>query len=333
MAETYKHLWPEIIDFETLHAAYIKARRGKRYSDEALRFGCGLEEQLLQLQYELCSGTYRVGPYRAFTIREPKRRKIAALPFRDRVVQHALVAVIEPIWEARFIYDSYACRVGKGTHAGADRLTSFLRRAHQTWVSTYVLKADVRSYFASINHEVLRGLIHKRVACRETLRLISEIIDSWEPDSGTGIPIGNLSSQLFANIYLHELDKYTKHTLREHFYLRYMDDFVILSPDKAHLNATQHQIGAFLDERLRLRLNRKTRIFPAECGIDFLGYKIWRTHRLLRKPSIRRMRRRFADFRTGRVSTGEMRATVASWIGHCQHANTYTLRKRVLGGY
>jgi RNA-directed DNA polymerase len=212
-------------------------------------------------------------------------------------------------------------------------VTNFLRRTHHMWPSTYVLKADIQSYFASVNHEVLRGLIRKRIACRETLWLTNKIIDSWKPHSGTGIPIGNLSSQLFANVYLHELDKYIKHALRESFYVRYMDDFVALSPDKAHLNALQHRVGAFLNEQLRLRLNRKTRIFPAECGIDFLGYKIWRTHRLLRKSSIRRMRRRFAGFRAGRVSPDEMRATVASWIGHCQHASTYTLRKRVLGGY
>jgi len=332
MVQTYRNLWSQIANFEALHTAYLAARRGKRYTTQVLRFSSDLEVQLLMLLDELQSGAYKVGPYRTFWVTDPKAREVAALPFRDRVVQHALVSAIEPIWEARFIHDSYACRVGRGTHAGANRLTAFLRRGHRMWSQTYVLKGDIKSYFASIDHVALRGLLSRRIACTETLHLINDIIDSWRPVDGVGIPIGNLSSQLFANVYLHELDKYVKQVLHEQFYLRYMDDFVILGEDKSHLNVVRLRIKEFLQDRLSLVLNRKTAIFPADCGIDFLGYKIWRTHRLLRKRSIIRMRKKIARFHAGHITREEMRASIASWIGHCGHADTHTLRSAILGG-
>ena len=189
-----------------------------------------------------------------FTIYEPKQRQIAALPFRDRVVHHALCRVIEPIWEARFIHDSYACRIGKGTHAGADRLTQFLREARREG-EVYVLKMDVRAYFPGVQHGILLQLLARRIRCSETMRLIEEIISSW-PVSGTGVglPIGNLTSQLCANIYLHELDQFAKQDLKAKRYLRYMDDAVIVHNDKKWLRAAHKSIAEFLDEQLCLQL-------------------------------------------------------------------------------
>lgn len=336
MAKTYPYLFEQITDFSNLHVAYLAARRGKRYSADALHFGANLEEGLLALREELRQGSYRTGHYNVFMVHEPKARQIAALPFRDRVAHHALCRVIEPIWEARFIRDSYACRVGKGTHACANRLTQFLRQAERRWPGeVYGLKLDVRSYFPSINHAILLGLLRRHIACDRTLALITEIVGSWPVNGGeTGLPIGNLTSQLFANVYLHELDLFVKQELHAKMYVRYMDDAVIVAGDRGWLRDAQAQIAAFLAEQLRLRLNRKTEIFPAAQGINFLGYRIWATHRLLRRDSVRRMRRRLRAFRArwqrGEPILQELDASVQSWLGHARHANTYRLRRCTL---
>lgn len=332
MAKTYRHLWPQITSFETLHAAYLKARKGKRYTAGVLRFSAGLEERLLELQEELRERRYRISEYHRFNVYEPKKREVASLPFRDQVVQHALIAVIEPVFDKRLIYDSYACRVGKGNHAGADRITGWLRRAHRMWSETYVLKADVKSYFASVDHDVLKKLFRRRIACDGALWLTDLFVDSWNAESGRGIPIGNLTSQLYANIYLHELDRFVKYDLRVKFYLRYMDDFVVIGSDKTELNVLRAQIDRFLQEHLKLRLNSRTSVFPEDQGIDFLGYRIWRTHRLLRKRSVKRMRRWIRAWRKGKVYTEEIEASVAAWLGHAEHADTYNLQRELLGG-
>ena len=332
MPKTYRQLWPRITAFETLHDAYLKARKGKRYTPGVLRFSARLEERLLGLQEELQKRRYRISPYHRFSVYEPKKREVAALPFREQVAQHALIAVVEPIFDTRFIYASYACRAGKGTHAGADRITNWLRRAHRMWPQTYVLKADVKSYFASVDHAILKDLLRRRIQCDGTLWLMDLFIDSWNAETGRGIPIGNLTSQLYANIYLHELDRFVKHELRQRFYLRYMDDFVVIGPDKTGLNVVRTRIDRFLREHLRLRLNSRTSIFPERQGVDFLGYRIWRTHRLLRKRSVRRMRRRIRAWRKGKVEAEEMEASVAAWLGHAEHANTYNLQRKLLGG-
>jgi len=334
MAKTYKNLYPKIYDFRNLHAAYLKARRGKRYKDDVLSFSAHLEESLIQLQNELIWHTYQTGAYKSFCVYEPKKRLIMALPFRDRVAHHAICNIIEPIWEKRFISDSYACRVEKGTHAGVDRLTRSLRWCRRTWGRTYCFKADVLKYFASIDHNALKKLLRKRIACPDTLGLCDAIIDSVGDD--TGIPIGNLTSQLFANIYLHELDEFVKYTLRERFYVRYMDDFIVLSSDKNHLHAIRKKVEEFLWDKLRLRLNRKTQIFPVKSrGVDFLGYRTWPTHRLIRKSSIKRMKRKLKfinqDYRMGKISLKQIKTSIMSWVAHCKHADTYRLRQKIVG--
>ena len=332
----FKRLYPLIYSFDNVYAAYLKARRGRRYDGEVLWFSMRLEDELTQLYHELATETYRTGEYRTFIVREPKRREVAALPFRDRVAHHAICNVIEPRFDKTFIAHSYACRSGKGTHAGANQLTAWLRRLHRQGVAPYVLKADVRQYFASVDHEVLIAILARKIACERTLDLLARIIRGAGRD-GRGIPIGNLTSQLFANLYLNELDQFVKHELRARYYLRYMDDFVILHPSKAQLRQWRYAIATFLGDRLRLTLNGRTRMFPASQGIDFLGYRIWRTHRLLRKRSVRDMRRKLRRFERqrarGDVSLEHIRASVQSWIGHARHANTYTLRRRMFADF
>ncbi|PZM64869.1 reverse transcriptase domain-containing protein [Paenibacillus dendritiformis] len=333
MPRRFGELYPQIYDFENLHTAYLKARKNKRFRHEVMLFSSNLEENLIQLQNELIWKMYRTSPYREFIVYEPKMRHIKALPFRDRVVQHAVNNVIEPLFEPTFIYDTYACRVGKGMHAGSDRLVSWLQETHRKWDGrVYVLKADIAKYFPSIDHDILIRLLWRKIKCKETMQLLQHIVRGTE-ENNVGIPVGNLTSQLFANVYLSQLDHYVKETLRVRYYVRYMDDFVILHHDKQELHRLHDDIERFLRLRLRLRLNPKTAIFPASQGINFLGYRTWRTHRLVRKSSIIRMKRKMRKFRRGfaegKVDLEEVNRTVQSWIGHVKHANSYNLRKKL----
>lgn len=337
VAKTYNNLYEQIYTFDRLHAAYLRARKGKRNRLEVMQFSQDLEGNLIALQNELIWQTYTTGIYRLFTVPEPKERLVAALPFRDRVVQHAIVEVIEPLWEARFISDSYACRVGKGTHAGADKAQSMLRAVARRHSKVYVLKADISKFFKSIDHDVTKRLIRKKIACKRTLALLDQIIDS-SPD---GLPIGNLTSQLLANVYLHELDIFAKHSLRERHYMRYMDDFCIVHHDKAHLQQLRATIEAFLWRELRLTTNAKTQVFPVAMshgrGLDFLGYRIWPTHRRLRKSSISRMSRTLRklqkQYARGQVGLDKISQSVSSWLAHAAHADTLGLRRSLLSRF
>lgn len=332
--KTYKHLYEQVYQFDNLYNAYLKARRGKRQRAEVLRFEANLEGELVQLQNELMWGMYCTGPYRVFKVYEPKERVAAALPFRDRVLQHSLVATIEPIWEKRFYYHSYACRPGKGAHAGADRVQQWLREVKRAHGRVYCLKADVRSYFASVNHEALIKILSRRICCPRTMGLCRNIIETWAP----GIPIGNLTSQLFANIYLNEFDQYIKQ-LKVKRYIRYMDDWVVVHHDKEYLRAVKKLAEEWLLGELDLRLNQKTQIFPVSLwrgrALDFLGYRIWPTHRRLRKGSIQRMRRRLRKmqqlYRAGLIGLKDIYQRIMSWIGHAIHADSYRIRQKLLG--
>ena len=310
-----------------------------------------MEHHLLQLQSELRDQTYRPGPYHNFYIREPKRRLVSAAPFRDRVVHHALCQLIEPIWEPRFIHTSYACRLGKGTHKALDQCHTHVRRYR------YAFQGDIVKYFPSIDHQIMRGLLARRIADPQVMWLIDRILDSgvgiqvseypmaYFPGDGLfaalrprGLPIGNLTSQFWANVYLHELDKFAKHGLRCHAYLRYMDDFVLFADDKQQLHAWKTAIRDFLASHLRLVLHpKKSLVFPVKVGIDFCGFRIYSTHRRLRRSSLRRFVRRFRRqreaYRHGELSLEEMTTSVRSWIAHAAHGDTWRLRGRLFADY
>lgn len=333
MAKTYKNLYSQICEFDNIYAAYLKARRNKRYKAEVLKFSARLEENIIDIQNHLVWKSYQVGHYKYFTVYEPKERLIAALPFRDRVVHHALCNIIEPIFERSMIHDSYACRIGQGVLAGVNRTTYFLRAARAAWGRVYCLKGDIKKFFPSIDHDALKHITRKKITCPNTLDLIESIIDS--SGSGTGLPIGNLTSQLWANAYLNELDHYVKEALGIKYYIRYMDDFVILHHDKKYLHSILDEISGFLENTLKLALNGKTQVFPAgPQGIDFLGYRIWPDYRLLRKANILRNKRKFRKYQrlyvSGEIDIKEISAGIASWIAHCKHADTWRLRNKVL---
>lgn len=327
---THKNLFGRIAAFETLHEANKKSRSGKRSRPSCLRFEAQLEDNLIQLQHELLAGEYRLSGYRSFAVHEPKTRTITALiSYRDRVAQQALMDIIEPLFEPSFISDSYACRAGKGTHAGANRAQRMMVSRLRSHGKLYALKADVRRYFASINHETLKALVRRKIACQKTLQLIDTIIDSYHTPgrAGTGIPIGNLTSQLFANIYLDALDQRVKCRLSEKHYVRYMDDFVILHHDKDRLRYLRVDIELFLADQLRLELNHKTQIFPVAArngrGLDFLGYHIWPHKRRLRKDSLKRFKRRVRrlqrQYAAGAIDIRDIKRQLASWLAHAKH--------------
>lgn len=263
---TVNKLWEKVIDFENIYHAYRAASRGKRYRQESLDFKYALEDNLCAITNELVWDMYQPSPMRQFWIVEPKRRLISAPAFRDRVVHHALCQVIEPVFEKRFISESFACRVWRGTHAAMQHVLRCTQQAKRQWQKYYVLKCDVNKFFPSVHHDTLKRIIGRAIRDKKVLHLIDIIIRSYESpeQDGRGIPIGALTSQIFANIYLDQLDHYLKEECQVKYYARYMDDFVILHKDKKVLQQLLCKIEDYLHDKLLLNLNPKTGIFPGK---------------------------------------------------------------------
>jgi retron-type reverse transcriptase len=302
------------------------ASRGKHEMSEVLRFAENLEENLIVVQNELIWHMWTPRPYRRFIVNEPKTREIAAPDFRDRVIHHALVQIIEPMLDSKMIDTSYACRSGRGTHGGILKASRFIRECRAKFCNFYILKGDVSKYFHSVDHTVLKRILRRTIRCRDTLWLLDRIIDSGA-EGDVGLPIGALTSQLFANIYLDQLDHFVKETLREHYYLRYMDDFVVLCSEKASLRTSRERIEEFLNQELKLRLNPKTDVYPWYHGLNFCGYRIWPTHTLPRKANVLRMQRRLNRMSrlclAGRLATENVQSVLMSWFGYMKHCNSY----------
>jgi retron-type reverse transcriptase len=308
-----------------MYYACRAASLGKRYREDVLRFNHRREENLIELINRLIWDMYKPLPLREFWIIEPKKRLISAPAFRDRVVHHALLQVIEPVFENRFIKETFACRMGKGTHAAMRHTAWCARAAKHKWGSYYVLKCDVHKFFHSIDHEMLKDIIRRAIRDPKVLNLIDIIIDSHDSgEAGKGIPIGALPSQLFANIYLDPLDHYLKEECRVKYYARYMDDFVILHNDKTYLRGLLSSIQGFL-ENLELTLNPKTGIFPDKHGIDFCGYRIWPTHVKPRKSTVlrakRRLRKMALRYETNPRILEHAKASLNSFLGYITHCN------------
>lgn len=343
MAKTYKNLFEELTSFKNLLLAAGKSQKGKRMKPNTAKFNFFLEKELLRLQQELLSQTYRPGTYRNFFVYEPKPRLISAAPYRDRVVHHAFCNVIEPLFDKTFIFDSYACRIDKGTHIALDRAQRFLR------ANKYVLQCDIRKYFPSINHDILLSIIARKIKDEKVLWLAKLIIDSSpnlnQPTSqrvnestSHGIPIGNLTSQFFANLYLNELDYFVKFGLREKYYIRYMDDFLLFGNGKVHLNEKRAEIAQFLEDRLKLNLHsKKSNIFPARVGVEFLGFRIFRDYRRLKRENVKRFLKRMKNlqrlFSQGAVSVNEISNSLRCWVAHASYGNTYKLREKLLARF
>jgi len=349
---TINEVFDSICDFEELYAAYRDARKQKRYRRDVMEYAEQLEANLITTQNELIWGTYEVGPYRPFYVTIPKLRLVMALQFRDRVVQHALYRRMNPFYDKLFIEDSYACRIGKGSHKAADRLQYWMRQvSRKPGAPWYYLKLDISKYFYRVNHRTLLDILKTRIADERLLRLLDTIINSEDTAFGlpagmgpeecpeelwltdVGMPIGNLTSQLFANIYLNEMDQYAKHQMRIHYYIRYMDDIIILHQDKAELANFRDEIADFLRDNLQLDLNKKTAIRPVELGVDFVGYRIYATHRKLKKSTAYRIMRRTKtlsmQLAAGEISREEFDRVIASYRGVLSHCNSHGLRQRL----
>lgn len=336
MPKTYKNLYRQLCSFQHLHNAWLAAKRHKRYQYAILVFEHNLEDNLLCLLASLKDATYQVSGYRYFYVYEPKKRQVACLTsFGDRVIQHAVCSLLEPIFDPMFIAMSFACRKGKGTHAGvasAERMMRAVKRSHG---KVFALKCDIRKYFENINHAILLSLIARKITDKKMLDLLSKVIGSFREDCG--LPLGNLTSQLFANIYLHTLDVYLKYDLKVEYYIRYMDDFVIFHHDKQHLHRLRKNIEDWLSENLRLELNAKTAIFPISSQqgrpLDFLGYRILPNRRLLRRNAIKKVTKKLGQlhkaYADGKIEFCDIKLRIASHMAHAKHADTDGLLRRI----
>ena len=351
----------DIFSFGNIYKCYLKCRRNKRNTVNALKFELNAEENILKLEKALKNKTYHPSRSILFFVKKPKLREIFAADFRDRVVHHALVSYLEPIFEKIFIYDSFSCRKDKGTHKGVKRLQSFIGKASQNGVvKTYYLQLDIKSYFTSINKEILFNLIKRRTNNKNVLWLTEKIIFNdctknyilrnklnlfdklacekslFGKENKVGVPIGNLTSQFFANVYLNELDQFVKHSLRCRYYVRYTDDFVLLDSSKEKLSGWIEEIGEFLESRLKLRFNpRRTKLQPVSNGVDFLGYIIRKDYILVRRRVINNMdiKLRYSKQRGLKGLNYEMleglRSSLQSYLGHFRWANSYRLKERL----
>lgn len=355
-------MYEEICHLEHLLQAHRRAQLDNRYKRKICAFTFSLEENLLRLRWELLQDVYIPRPYTYFMLHDPKTRAIAAPDIRDRVVQHALVDVIQPLFERQFINDSYACRANKGTHFAAQRLKRFLMAArsfHGKNTPIYVLQCDIRKFFQSVSWEILLTIIGKTVKCPKTMTLVHTIVTTHQSaavskiangtqmslfdqviptnpsisvETRTGLPIGNLTSQLFANIYLNELDHFVKEMLRVRWYARYMDDFLILHSDRTYLKRLKDTIDSYLQNTLHLSLHPdKLTIKNVSDGVPFVGYRIFYDHILVRGSTLHRIERNYhakaKQVKHNRLTRQKLAETKASIIGHLKHANSYGLTK------
>lgn len=289
--KSYSGLWDRFVSFDNLVAAYENMRKNKKLRLESMKTHCDYMAVICAIRERLLDGTWSQKQYRTFTVsNETKIRHIEAPDFADRIVHHALVQILEPIYERRFIFDSYSCRKGKGFHSASDRLKYFMRKAQGMWglKEAYVVQCDISKFFASIRHQVLFDILARSVRERQLLNICERAIIVPSNNTGVGIPIGALTSQLMANVYLDGLDHFVKENMLAKFYLRYADDFVIIASDKHTAHTMMDDVNWFVQTQLCLKLNPKSSVYPLHHGIDFCGYKTFVTHRLPRKRNVKR---------------------------------------------
>jgi retron-type reverse transcriptase len=329
----YGDLWSEVIAFENLLQASKQAQKGKRFRDNVLEFNYNLESELFSLQRDLQTMTYRTGAYKTFEIVEPKRRLISAAPYRDRVVHHALCNIIVPIFDRTFIHNSYANRVGKGNHRALKQFVEFSRN------NRYVLQCDICKYFPSIDRLTLKAQIRRKIKCPDTLWLIDLIVDSSNPqepigDRQRGLPIGNLTSQFFANVYLSGFDRFVKEQLQVKNYLRYVDDFALFHSDRAFLADARCQVEAYL-ESIYLTIHPiKSQLFETKYGTNFVGFRVLRDRLRVRSENLRRGRRRLRVMKKacqlGAIERNKLDLSIQSWFAHLGHAQSWHLRQKII---
>ena len=336
-------MYEEIYRFRNLYRAYKLAARGKRHKRDVTVFELNLSENLWRLYDALESKTYCPAPYYHFTIHDPKTREIQALRFGDRVVQRSLCDnALRPWFDARLIYDCAACRKNKGTHFAMRRLSGFMSAYYrQHGAKGWVLKCDIRKYFDSVDHEALKARL-RRFPDPDVREMLFRIVDSFNADTGKGLPMGNQTSQWFALYYLDGIDRIIKEKYRIRYYTRYMDDLVLIHPDREVLERYLTEIRDYAAKELKLEFNQKTRLFPLAQGVDYVGWRFYLTDtgkviRRLRTGNKRRFKRRLKLFQRqyaeGRKDLDAIKRSLASYRGHLCHGHTWKLSKKVFGKF
>lgn len=319
------HNYLELISIKNLFQAWNEFKRDKRKRKDVQAFERNLEDSLFNLYERLRDKTYRHGIYQSFYVHDPKLRHIHKAEVKDRVVHHVLYKYLYVLFDKNFIYDSYSCRLRKGTHKGVLRLVKFTKIVSKNYTrDCWALNLDIKKYFASVNHQILLKLLRKRVKDKDILWLLRIIINSF--GLGKGIPLGNLTSQVFANIYLNELDQFIKHNLRVRYYLRYADDFIILSWHKDTLQRLIVPISDFLTESLELELHpKKVTLRKLDWGIDFLGYIVLPHYILPRTKTRRRIFKKLKE----KINSENFNQSLQSYLGYLSHANSYKLTQQL----
>ena len=329
--------YQQLIKIENLFQAYAEFRRGKKKRLDLQIFERNLEDNLFSLQHKLKHKTYRHGDYEDFFVNDPKRRHIHKTNISHKILHHLLYKFLYDIFDKSFIYDSYSCRLNKGTHKGVKRLYKFTRIVSKNYSrDCFALKFDIKKFFASVNHAIVVQFLKKKIDDENILMLLKDVINSFASEQGLekGIPLGNLTSQIFANIYLDELDQFIKHTLKIKYYIRYADDFVILSSNKNHLPKYTCILGKFIKDKLNLELHPdKVILRKLSWGIDFLGYIILPNYILPRtktkKRLFRKVNEKIEGHKKGKISNYSLNQSIQSYLGYLSHANSYKLKTRL----
>lgn len=338
----YNNLYEQVISIENLRKAYKNARKGKSAMAYVVEFEKHLDENLEELHNELKGQAYSPLPMQSFILRDPKTRRISKSAFRDRIVHHALCNIIEPIFDKMFIYDSCANRIGKGALFALERFDKFIRIVSKNGkvsrnrfgdsnhIQGYCLKADIRHYFDEVNHGILLRITSNHIKDAKVLWLVKKIIANLNPLLGKGMPLGNLTSQFFANVYLNELDYFVKHRLKARFYIRYVDDFVILHNSKEQLEEWKCKIDNFLREKLKIELHPdKSKIIPLSRGIDFVGFRNFYYFRLLRKRNIRKIILKIRAYKRGEMPKDKILESFQGWNAYAKWADSFKLRRMI----
>ncbi len=322
----------KIISVENLLLAWKEFLRGKRNKKDVQEFQLHLMDNILSLHQDLKSKTYLHGGYYAFNISDPKPRNIHKASVQDRLLHHAIYRILYPYFDKKFIHDSYSCRIEKGTHKAINRFRDFFRKVSKNNTKTcWVLKCDIRKFFANIDHEILKEILGKYIKDKEILWLLSQVINSFSCAKHiyamadickSGLPLGNLTSQLLVNIYMNEFDQFMKRELKVKYYIRYADDFMILSDNINYLEDLSQEISSFLEKKLKLQLHSdKVFIKTITSGVDFLGWVHFPKHRVLRTTTKRKMLRN--------LENNPKQETIQSYLGMLKHGNTNKLAKEV----
>lgn len=305
------NIYDQICAMDNLRKAYVNAKKNHKNSYGVKLFDKDVEANLLKLHEELVNGTYRTGEYYIFKVYEPKEREIYRLDFKHRVVHHAIMNILEPIWREAFTRDTYSCIKGRGIHGCVKELKQDLKDIAGT---RHCLKLDIRKFYLNIDHDILKSIIRRKIKCKRTLKLLDEIIDS-----APGVPIGNYVSQYFANLYLAYFDHWIKEAKGIKYYYRYCDDMVILHSDKRYLQELFIDINKYLSDNLKLEIKGNYQVFPVDSrGVDFVGYVFFHTHTLLRKSIKKAMVKKRKNIKS-----------LASYYGWCKHCNSRNLLKKL----